>query len=192
MSSLFDTEVYQRRNHTPVQLSLRNKDGFIMKALADGHIEVDAETGKIYSRRVRGKAGQLTELPGARIKGYIVHKLYIDKVIVQLYAHRIVWIAVNGPIPVGFEPDHINRIHDDNRISNLRLVAPIENKRNRRSYKGEDSPSAKLTSDQVLEIRRLYSQENTTVRRLARQFRISKSQIHNIVSGKSWALGRVR
>ena len=36
--------------------------------------------------------------------------------------HRIIWEMFNGPIPDGMEIDHINRIRDDNRIENLRLV----------------------------------------------------------------------
>ena len=34
--------------------------------------------------------------------------------------HRIVWDAFNGPIPKGFEVDHINDIRTDNMLDNLR------------------------------------------------------------------------
>lgn len=41
--------------------------------------------------------------------------------------HRIIWIYHFGNIPKGLEIDHINRIKDDNRIENLRLVTHQEN-----------------------------------------------------------------
>lgn len=45
-------------------------------------------------------------------------------------AHRLVWEMFNGSIPDGLEIDHINHIRNDNRIENLRLVTPSENRRN--------------------------------------------------------------
>jgi hypothetical protein len=39
---------------------------------------------------------------------------------------------MNGPIPDGYEVDHINQIPHDNRINNLRLVTHSQNQQNRR------------------------------------------------------------
>lgn len=50
--------------------------------------------------------------------------------------HRIIWEHVNGPIPEGMYIDHINGVKDDNRISNLRLVTPMQNAQNRPTTKG--------------------------------------------------------
>jgi len=44
--------------------------------------------------------------------------------------HRLIWVYHYGDIPNGLEIDHINRVPDDNRIENLRLVTPDENKFN--------------------------------------------------------------
>ncbi len=41
--------------------------------------------------------------------------------------HRIIWEMHNGAIPKGLEVDHINRVPDDNRIENLRLVTRSQN-----------------------------------------------------------------
>lgn len=46
------------------------------------------------------------------------------------YTHRIIWELFNGDIPCGYEIDHVNHDITDNRIENLRLVKPEENKRN--------------------------------------------------------------
>ena len=44
--------------------------------------------------------------------------------------HRIVWIIHNGAIPKGLDIDHINRVRDDNRIENIRLVTRSQNLHN--------------------------------------------------------------
>lgn len=49
--------------------------------------------------------------------------------------HRIIYIYHYGDIPYGLEIDHINRIKDDNRIENLRVVTRSENHFNI-EYKG--------------------------------------------------------
>lgn len=46
-------------------------------------------------------------------------------------AHRIVWLWHNGPIPEGFEIDHIDGDNRNNRIENLRAVPHVENLKNR-------------------------------------------------------------
>jgi hypothetical protein len=56
---------------------------------------------------------------------------------------RIVWYAVNGPIPPGMQINHKNHVRHDDRIENLELVTPTQNnvyqyksKRNTSGYKG--------------------------------------------------------
>lgn len=48
--------------------------------------------------------------------------------------HRIIWEMHYGPIPEGYEIDHIWHNRQDNRIQNLRLVLKEENAKNRRVY----------------------------------------------------------
>ena len=52
---------------------------------------------------------------------------------------RLVWYAVNGPIPEGMQINHINHNTSDDRISNLELVTPKENTRYRRKNKRNSS-----------------------------------------------------
>jgi hypothetical protein len=44
--------------------------------------------------------------------------------------NRLVYIYHHGSIPVGYQVDHIDRVKDNNRIENLRLLTPSENNYN--------------------------------------------------------------
>jgi hypothetical protein len=57
------------------------------------------------------------------------------KTIKHWLAHRWIWTHFNGPIPKGYEVDHINFNPSDNRIENLQLLTRYEH-RQRRSKKG--------------------------------------------------------
>lgn len=74
-----------------------------------------------------------------------------------LYAHRLMWEAVHGPIPPGLEIDHRNGRKGDNRIRNLDLVTRRENVRraiaNGQTPVGEACSNAKLTDELVCQIR---------------------------------------
>jgi hypothetical protein len=53
--------------------------------------------------------------------------------------HRLIWRYHNGDIPAGMVIDHINGVHTDNRIENLRCVTRTENQRNMRRPKNNTS-----------------------------------------------------
>lgn len=44
--------------------------------------------------------------------------------------HRLMWETFNGEIPEGYEIDHLNTVRTDNRLENLRLTTPKENRNN--------------------------------------------------------------
>lgn len=48
---------------------------------------------------------------------------------VRLYAHRLIWAISTGAWPEQ-QIDHINGVCSDNRLSNLRVASPAQNRRN--------------------------------------------------------------
>lgn len=112
---------------------------------------------------------------------------------------RIICWLIHGEPPNDFmQVDHINRIRHDDRPENLRWSSASENAlniseeskqrlresclRSRKRYRGEDSPWAKLTKNQVKEIRLCKMTQN----KLAKKFQVSQSTISRIQNGKSW------
>ena len=110
-------------------------------------------------------------------------------------AHRIAWTIHHGPIPAG----HVVRHDCDNppcvNPAHLRLGTAADNRADmyRRgrarggsvSRPGELNPVAKLTTDQVAEIRAMAG--SCTQRALAARFDISPAQVSRILNGKRWA-----
>lgn len=67
----------------------------------------------------------------------------------KMGAHRVIWEMFNGPIPEGMEVDHIKEIREtggiaDNRIENLQLLSPAENKRKSCKIKRSNNKSDKV------------------------------------------------
>lgn len=88
----------------------------------------EPETG-IFTRRIaHGRHGCFragVEAGSFDNKGYVV--IRIDQRIYK--AHRLAWLYVHGAWPV-YDIDHINRIKNDNRISNLRDAPATLNRLN--------------------------------------------------------------
>ena len=103
--------------------------------------------------------------------------------------HRISWVLFRGDIPKGMyvlhrcdvhlcvNPDHLFLgTHDDN----MSDAAQKE-----RMRYGEEHHGAKLTEDDVRQIRNLFSR-GSNKGALARAFRISRSVIQGILKGEGW------
>ena len=83
--------------------------------------------GKIYKQT---KDGKFIECKQSNRNGYL--RVYCGKLI---SSHRLIWETLKGPIPNGYEIDHINTVRDDNRLENLRCITHAENNRNPLSRK---------------------------------------------------------
>lgn len=123
--------------------------------------------------------------------GYGQLSRHVNKKRINLKAHRFSYQLHKGPIPDGLKILHscdtplcINPAH-------LRAGTDKENKadsiaRGRHAF-GEKLGRAKLTEDQVLEMRRIYaSRHRVNKSALARQYNISHSVVRAVTSGKTW------
>ena len=112
--------------------------------------------------------------------GYRQFKAYSDGgCTTPHYVHRFVWEWFNGPIPEGYQINHINENKEDNRLENLELVTAKENIR-KRSYN-------KLTMEKAEAIRQEYAQkEAISFAKLAAKYDCSPSTIRDCVRYKTW------
>lgn len=87
------------------------------------HLDILVGTdGTIYKKDNRKSKPTYELTQGETRKGYV--RVYIDG---KYYSvHRLVLETFVGPCPEGKTCDHINRIHNDNRLDNLRWVTASE------------------------------------------------------------------
>jgi len=81
----------------------------------------------------------------------------------QVLMHRFVYEAFNGEIPEGYEIDHKNTVRDDNRLENLRIATPKENRNNpitKERYK--TSNKGKVTPQLIEKLKSMYKQKSDT------------------------------
>lgn len=91
-------------------------------------LNYDQNSGRFtWKRSMRGPAKSGDEAGYKRPDGYITIKIDGQRV----YAHRLAWFFVHGKWPTKFI-DHINGDASDNRICNIRDVAPMVNSQNER------------------------------------------------------------
>jgi hypothetical protein len=100
--------------------------------------------------------------------------------------HRMVLLAFVGPAPEGTEACHDNGVASDNRLTNLRWDTHHENNQDRKRHgtymRGEKHHMAKLTQQQVDEMRR----SDIHYEAAAARYGISRTQAHRILRGGSW------
>lgn len=115
--------------------------------------------------------------------GYSVVDLWKNNKQKRPRVHRLMYLAFVGPVPKGLIIRHLNDVKTDNILSNLKAGTYSENmhdsfKHGRHKY----TDNAKLTPNQVLEIRR--SSERNYI--LAKKYDVSDTTICDIRKRKSW------
>lgn len=115
------------------------------------------------------------------------------------YVHRLVAEAFLGPAPFPMaQVNHKDNNPVNNAVENLEWVTSRENNHHAQSLgllnysdtsnwrRGESHPRARLTEDQVRQIRALYKPVRGSQTALARQFGVSPKLIYNIVKRTTW------
>jgi hypothetical protein len=122
-------------------------------------------------------------------KGYLTVSLSLDKIIKTKKVHRLVALAFLGESDLTV--NHKNGIKDDNRLKNLEYCTRAENTKHGHisglmTYsRGENNGKSKLTTDQVLEIRRL-SLAGVPRIELASLYNVSPQNISDIILRRKW------
>lgn len=107
------------------------------------------------------------------------------------YVHALVAAAFIGPRPEGQQVNHIDADRLNNLPSNLEYVTPVQNQQHMyrlgrsNTPRGERSGHAKLTEEQVRQIRRLRA-GGEPIRVVASQFRIGQAAVSAITSRHTW------
>lgn len=145
--------------------------------------------------RVRRDGRVLKYKPNKKHR-YVHINLSAWKVVTTIAAHRLVAEAFIPNPHKHPHVNHLNGVRHDNRVENLEWCTHKENIRHAyrtgltTKARGEKSHSAKLTQKSVDEIRmRLAAGERQN--RIAKNFSVSQSAIHNIKTGHTWNLPAV-
>jgi len=103
--------------------------------------------------------------------------------------HRVILIAFRGDCPPGHESCHNDGDPTNNFLYNLRWDTLSKNWCDRFQHgtatTGTTNPSAKLTVDEVIEIRKLHKTGHS-LSHLSDKYNICRSNVHSIVTNKTW------
>lgn len=140
--------------------------------------------GRVFSVR----RGQF--LIPIRVGNYLgVQLTDADGELAKRYVHRLVLEAIVGPCPPEMEARHLNGKRHDNRASNLAWGTHRQNSADQRSHgtvlSGARNPMAKLTWDQVREIRAMVQAGSPQVDAV-RRFGVSPMTVSRIIRREAW------
>ena len=161
------------------------KDKLFYKLFLEGRFEV-WDDGKIVSKSTNKRVGRL------RDDGYVDICVIHKGKHIFFMAHRLIWIAFNGLIPKGVNPNHKNEVRHDNRLSNLELLTSGDNigysfKRSpEKTLKGEAKPNSLFTHKQVRLYRKLYASGKITTKEIAALFNTTRVSAYQMVSRKTY------
>jgi hypothetical protein len=149
-----------------------------------------------FGKAKRSKGGPSTR-PGREMKpwtdsgGYLQVELHCGEMVKTESVHKLVMISFLGVPPPGLEINHIDGNKKNNYISNLEYVTKSQNIRH--AYKtgsispkrGESNGNSKLSLREVEEIRKRSAAGDRMVV-LSKEFGVGRTEIYNIVRGKTW------
>lgn len=105
--------------------------------LLSSYINYDKDSGSLtWSKKPCSRilVGSPVGCAKSKSRPYVVFRLFGKNYL----GHRVAWcLHTRKDIPVGMEIDHVNGDHSDNRICNLRLATPRQNKANINSKVGK-------------------------------------------------------
>jgi hypothetical protein len=110
-----------------------------------------------------------------------IHKLVAEAFIENPIGHTVV--------------NHINGIKSDNRAENLEWCTQSQNVFHALNTglktSGHNRPNAKFSLGQVIDIRKKYSSEKTSFRKLAKEYGVGKTSIELLINGKTYQRSKI-
>lgn len=112
--------------------------------------------------------------------------------------HRVVAIAFLGPVPSGYEVNHLDGDKGNNRLENIEYCTPSANHLHRCHVLGKISPTAqlrrcgekntmaKLSREQVEEIKTLLEHKVLPQTKIAARYGVSQTCVSKIKCGQRW------
>ena len=179
---------------------LPQTSGVVYKWVTGSDSYCVGDDGSIWSRLTRSWKRRRNGNPFSRWRklkptiaknpGYPRVDLVLDGKSVPCYVHVIVLMAFRGPPPVGHEAAHQDGVRSNCCLSNLFWKTHLDNVRDQVIHDtrlcGHRHPMAKLTEEQVQEIkRRIAAGERTAM--IAGVLGIARWFVKNIRSGRAWA-----
>lgn len=186
---------------------MKENEMAFLSQLAIGMFSMDKE-GQIWRHRRLVSGSQRGSVPTEKIlsipiraersmsRGYPKVMFTVNGKRYSIYAHRVVWMIANqADIPPGLEINHKNGVRHDNRPENLEPMTPQENALHagqvlktlgKRDQRGGKNSTSKLTAQQVLEIRKLWSDGEANQTTIGKLYRISQATVSSIVCHKTW------
>ena len=157
----------------------------VYPSVLGGVLRIDNQ-GRIWrgARRAENTSGK-----------YMHVRVMRDGIRYQALAHRLVWLHFFGPIPGGLCLNHKNGQRHDNRPENLEIVTHRGNTAHAIStlkrhgaldQRGEKNHRAKLTAEQVADIRQRRKLGETLVS-IGARYNVTMQTVSKIARGDRWA-----
>ena len=158
------------------------KELLALSLVALGELTIDPE-GRIWRGSARADSG--------RAKGYLRLQFTADGKRYGIGAHRVVWMVANRRfIPEGMEVNHKDGNKSNNRPTNLEIVLRAFNVAHGLHQLGgmsrRQTAGAKLTPNQVLEVRELCRLRAFPKAEIARQYGVTVKTVRNIETRATW------
>lgn len=168
------------------------KESEILKPIADTNNKYFvSDEGRIFSCKCKvAKILKVGRQGKRRSHLHVNLPIGVNNKFISKKVHQIVLEAFVGKRPFGMVVRHLNGVAIDNRISNLCYGTPKNNSEDGiklgETPRGEKNGQAKLTKEDVIEIRKLFFTGGCTQEDISKKYPVSRRHVNDIVNKKYW------